>query len=86
MVKGRAAIQKQAAAENSQTNAGSTALVVFDSAVSGDLGYAAYTGSSTDRVGKKDTWHGVTVFRRVSGEWKAIIDAYSSDQAAPTKP
>ena len=85
MVKGRSAIQKQAATEMNDTATGSTALVVFDSAVSGDLGYAAYTGSSADKAGKKDTWHGVTVFRRVSGEWKAIVDAYSSDQPTATK-
>jgi ketosteroid isomerase-like protein len=74
MVRGRDAIQKDSTAQIAEAG---TQLEgkPFDSGMSGDLGYAAYSGIVTLKDGKKNPYHGVTVFRRVDGQWKAIIDA-----------
>ena len=58
--------------EDGPADAGSP---IVDSGMSGDLGYAVYRGSTTNKAGTKTTFHGVTVLRRVNGDWKAIVDA-----------
>ena len=77
MLKGRAAIQKLVELELQEDGPIDPAIPIVDSGMSGDLGYAVYTGSTTNKAGTKMSFHGVTVLRRVNGEWKAIVDAYS---------
>jgi ketosteroid isomerase-like protein len=79
MVKGRAAIQRLAEQEQQEDGPIDAGSPIVDSGMSGDLGYAVYTGSATTKTGMKTSFHGVTVLRRVNGEWKAIVDAYSFD-------
>jgi ketosteroid isomerase-like protein len=85
MAKGRAAIQKLGEQELQQDGPINTESPIVDSGMSGDLGYAVYTGSTTNKAGTKMSFHGVTVVRRINGEWKAIVDAYSFDQPPAQK-
>jgi ketosteroid isomerase-like protein len=85
MLKGRAAIQKLVELELQEDGPIDPVSPIVDSGMSGDLGYAVYTGSTTNKAGTKMSFHGVTVLRRVNGEWKAIVDAYSFDQPQPQK-
>ena len=52
---------------------------IIDSGMSADLGYVVYTGTQVVMKGVKKTIHGVTVFRRVGGEWMAVVDAGMPD-------
>jgi ketosteroid isomerase-like protein len=85
MVKGRAAIQRLGEQELQEDGPINAESPIIDSGTSGDLGYAVYTGSTTNKGGTKTSFHGVTVLRRVNGEWKAIVDAYSFDQPPAQK-
>jgi uncharacterized protein (TIGR02246 family) len=86
LVKGKAAIQRDSEDQIKKNPTKDPQMQgrVLQSDVSGDLGYVAYAGSHIVR-GSKRTWHGVTVYRRVGGEWKAIVDASSYDTPPPAK-
>ena len=43
--------------------------------MSGDLAYVVYSGTQIDPKGANENVQGVVVYRRVNGEWKAVIDA-----------
>ena len=83
MAKGRQAI-RQSYESAIKSGAGAYEGRVIESAVSGDLGYVVFTGTS-DMKGTKVTGHGIAVFRRINGEWKAVADASMPDTDPRTK-
>jgi ketosteroid isomerase-like protein len=85
MAKGRTAIQRLGEQELQEDGPINAESPIVDAGISGDLGYAVYVGSTTNKSGTKTTFHGVTIVRRVNGEWKAIVDAYSLDQPPAKK-
>ena len=65
MIKGKAEIVKGVAEGMSKGLFSDMQGKTLESVISGDLGYATYSGSHLDAKGVKQTWHGVSIFKRV---------------------
>ena len=77
--KGRAAIQK---AFEALFKAGRATYKgeILDSGMSGDLAYVVYSGTQDDAKAVKQPVQGVAVYKRINGQWQAVIDATMAAQ------
>ncbi len=78
MIRGRAAVMKHF--QGGPVGHGPMQAATIDAGTSGDLGFATYSGSHMDAKGGKQVWHGLSVFKRVDGQWKVAVDASLNDK------
>ena len=84
LIRGRAAIQRDSEEQLKAAKISQMQGNVIEYLQSGEVGYVAYTGSHVEN-GTKRSWHGVTVYRQINGEWKAVVDASMHDSPPPAK-